>query len=67
MTAVWTTPVPSSVVTKSPGSTVQAASDLPLEQGLEHETELFAGLFATGEKDEGVAAFFEDRDPEWKY
>lgn len=45
----------------------KAASSLPLEQGLDYERELFAGLFATGEKDEGISAFFEDRDPEWRY
>ncbi|ADQ69350.1 short chain enoyl-CoA hydratase (plasmid) [Halogeometricum borinquense DSM 11551] len=44
---------------------VKAASRMDLEQGIEYEAELFAQLFATGDKDEGIDAFFEDRDPEW--
>ncbi|MFB6161673.1 MAG: enoyl-CoA hydratase/isomerase family protein [Haloferacaceae archaeon] len=46
---------------------VRAASRMPLDEGMDYERELFLGLFATGEKDEGVAAFFEDREPEWEY
>ena len=44
---------------------VKAASRMDLEQGIEYEAELFAQLFATEDKDEGIDAFFEDRDPEW--
>jgi enoyl-CoA hydratase len=46
---------------------VRAASRLPLDEGLDYERELFVNLFATGEKDEGIAAFFEDREPEWEH
>lgn len=46
---------------------VKAAASMPLEQGLEYERELFAGLFAAGEKDEGIDAFFENREPRWKW
>jgi enoyl-CoA hydratase len=45
---------------------VKAASRLDLDAGLDYEKELFVGLFATEDKDEGIDAFFEDRDPEWQ-
>jgi enoyl-CoA hydratase len=44
---------------------IKAASRMDLESGIEYEAELFAQLFATGRKDEGIDAFFEDREPEW--
>jgi len=44
---------------------VQAGSRMDLEQGIEYEAELFALLFSSADKDEGIDAFFEDRDPEW--
>ncbi|UPW00289.1 enoyl-CoA hydratase-related protein [Halorussus gelatinilyticus] len=45
---------------------VKASSRMELEQGIEYEAELFAHLFASEDKNEGIDAFFEDRDPEWK-
>jgi enoyl-CoA hydratase len=45
---------------------VKAGSRTSLEEGIEYEAELFAQLFATADKDEGIDAFFEDRDPEWQ-
>jgi enoyl-CoA hydratase len=39
---------------------------MELEQGIEYEAELFAHLFASEDKNEGIDAFFEDRDPEWQ-
>ena len=45
---------------------VQAASRLDLDAGLDYEKELFVGLFATEDKNEGIDAFFEDRAPEWQ-
>lgn len=45
---------------------IKAAARTDLEQGIEYEAELFAQLFATDDKNEGIDAFFEDRDPEWK-
>lgn len=45
---------------------VAAAAETPLTQGIEYEAELFNLLFASGDKDEGIDAFFEDRDPEWQ-
>ena len=44
---------------------VQASSRMDLEAGIEYEAELFAQLFATEDKNEGIDAFFEDREPEW--
>ncbi|REA01648.1 3-hydroxybutyryl-CoA dehydratase [Haloferax sp. Atlit-6N] len=44
---------------------VKAASRTDLEQGIEYEAELFAQLFGSPDKDEGIDAFFEDREPEW--
>ncbi|WP_277555670.1 enoyl-CoA hydratase/isomerase family protein [Halobaculum limi] len=45
---------------------VQAASRMGLDEGIDYEAELFAALFATEDKNEGIDAFFEDRDPEWE-
>jgi len=45
---------------------IGAASRMDLEDGIEYEAELFAGLFATEDKDEGIDAFLEDREPEWR-
>jgi len=45
---------------------VRAAAEQPLSRGLEYESELFVGLFASEDKNEGIDAFFEDRDPEWQ-
>jgi enoyl-CoA hydratase len=44
---------------------VKAGSRMDLEAGIEYEAELFALLFSSADKDEGIDAFFEDRDPEW--
>jgi enoyl-CoA hydratase len=45
---------------------VRAASRMNLDAGLDYEAELFAALFATDDKDEGIDAFLEDRDPEFE-
>jgi enoyl-CoA hydratase len=45
---------------------VRAASRMDLESGIEYEAELFAQLFATDDKDEGIDAFLGDREPEWR-
>ncbi len=44
---------------------IQAAAEQPLSQGLDYESELFVGLFASADTNEGIDAFFEDRDPKW--
>ncbi|WP_049970626.1 enoyl-CoA hydratase/isomerase family protein [Haladaptatus cibarius] len=45
---------------------VKASSRMELEAGIEYEAELFALLFASEDKNEGIDAFLEDRDPEWE-
>ncbi len=45
---------------------VQASSQMDIDDGIEYEAELFSQLFATADKNEGIDAFFEDRDPEWQ-
>ncbi len=45
---------------------IKASSRMDLEAGIEYEAELFAALFSTADKDEGIDAFFEDREPEWR-
>ena len=60
-----------SMATKSPvalefaKTAVKASSRMDLEAGIAYEAELFASLFSTDDKNEGVEAFFEDREPEW--
>lgn len=55
----------SSVALEFAKKSIKAASRMDLEAGIEYEAELFAQLFATEDKNEGIDAFFEDRDPEW--
>ena len=45
---------------------VRAAGRMDLVDGIEYEAELFAGLFETHDKNEGIDAFLKDRDPEWE-
>ena len=45
---------------------VKAGSRMDLDAGIEYEAELFAGLFATEDKNEGIDAFFEDREPKFE-
>jgi enoyl-CoA hydratase len=45
---------------------LRASQRLDLDAGLDYERELFVGLFDSHDKDEGVDAFLEDRDPEWR-
>ncbi|WP_435158265.1 enoyl-CoA hydratase/isomerase family protein [Haladaptatus sp. DFWS20] len=44
---------------------ITASSNMDLDEGIEFETQLFVQLFATEDKDEGIDAFLEDREPEW--
>jgi len=44
---------------------VKAGARMDLEAGIEFEAELFAQLFAVEDKDEGIDAFLEDREPVW--
>ena len=45
---------------------VQKAHDLTLESGLDYEYRLFAFLFGTEDQKEGMRAFIEKREPQWK-
>ncbi len=45
---------------------VIAGSELPLDQGLAFEAELFASLFATADMREGTRAFLEKRKPNFR-
>ncbi|MDX1623223.1 MAG: enoyl-CoA hydratase-related protein [Gemmatimonadota bacterium] len=45
---------------------LRAAHEMPLSAGLAQERDLFALAFSTEDKEEGVAAFLEKREPEWK-
>ncbi|MDJ1433303.1 enoyl-CoA hydratase-related protein [Halostagnicola sp. A-GB9-2] len=57
------------MATKSPialefaKNAVKASSRTGLEEGLDYEAELFVQLFATDDKDEGIDAFLEGREP----
>jgi enoyl-CoA hydratase/carnithine racemase len=60
------------IATKSPialrlaKEAVNAAAELPLTDGLAHERRLFYLLFASEDQKEGMAAFLEKREPEFK-
>ena len=45
---------------------IKASSRLGLEDGLDYEANLFVQLFSSRDKDEGIDAFFEEREPEWE-
>ncbi len=45
---------------------IKGGARMDLEAGIEYEAELFATLFSTEDKNEGIDAFFDDRDPEWE-
>lgn len=57
----------STIALETAKKAVHASSRMGVDEGLEYEAELFSMLFATGEKNEGVSAFLEDRDPEWEH
>lgn len=63
--------IASKIASKSPVAVeaakraIRQASRTPLDAGLTYEKELFALLFASQDKEEGMTAFLEDRDPEW--
>ncbi|MGZ0747279.1 enoyl-CoA hydratase/isomerase family protein [Haloparvum sp. AD34] len=44
---------------------VRASGQMDLDDGLAYEAALFAQLFATDDKDEGIDAFLEGREPDW--
>jgi enoyl-CoA hydratase/carnithine racemase len=44
---------------------VRASARLALDQGLRYEQGLFALVMASADKEEGVKAFLEKREPKW--
>ncbi len=46
---------------------VRRAAETSLSEGLRFERRLFHALFATADQKEGMAAFLEKRQPEWKH
>src|SRR2546429_234526 len=45
---------------------IRASTRLPLDQGLRYEQTLFALAMASADKEEGVQAFLEKREAQWK-
>ncbi|MDS0300555.1 enoyl-CoA hydratase-related protein [Halogeometricum sp. S1BR25-6] len=45
---------------------VKVSGRLGIDDGLDYEANLFVQLFSSADKDEGIDAFFEERDPEWR-
>lgn len=56
----------SAVAVRLAKAAVKAATRLPMDQGLRYEKTLFSLVFSSEDKDEGVAAFLEKREPRWK-
>jgi enoyl-CoA hydratase len=46
---------------------VNRAFEMPLSDGIAYERQLFHALFATADKDEGMAAFLAKRKPDFKH
>ena len=44
---------------------IRASSQLGLEDGIEYEAELFAGVLASEDSSEGIQAFLKDEEPDW--
>ena len=56
----------SAVAVRLAKAAVRASARLGLDQGLRYEQSLFALAMASEDKEEGVRAFLEKRDPAWK-
>ncbi|HEX9340609.1 MAG TPA: enoyl-CoA hydratase-related protein [Thermoplasmata archaeon] len=56
----------SAVAVRLAKAAIHAATRLPLDQGRRYEQSLFALAMASEDKEEGVRAFLEKRDPAWK-
>ncbi len=55
----------SAVAVRLAKAAVKASARLPMDQGLRHEQALFTLAFSSADKEEGVAAFLERREPRW--
>ncbi len=56
----------SAVAVRLAKAAVKASGRLPLDQGLRYEQQLFTLAIASEDKDEGVRAFLEKREANWK-
>ncbi len=56
----------SAVAVRLAKAAVKASTRLPMDQGLRYEQTLFTLALATEDKEEGVRAFLEKREPRWK-
>lgn len=56
----------SAVAARLAKAAVKASARLPMDQGLRYEQTLFSLAFSSEDKEEGVRAFLERRDPQWK-
>ena len=56
----------SAVAARLAKAAVKAAARLPMDQGVRYEQMLFALVFSSEDKEEGVRAFLEKREPRWK-
>ncbi len=56
----------SAVAVRLAKAAVKASARLPLDQGLRYEQQLFTLAIASDDKEEGVRAFLEKREPNWK-
>ncbi len=55
----------SAVAVRLAKAAVKASARLPMDQGLRYEQTLFTLVIATADKEEGVRAFLEKRNPRW--
>lgn len=56
----------SAVAVRHAKAAVKASARMPLDAGLRYEQALFTAIVATEDKEEGVRAFLEKRQPRWK-
>ena len=56
----------SAVATRAAKEAVNRAYETTLAEGLNHERRLFQSLFATEDQSEGMAAFLEKREPQFR-
>lgn len=55
----------SAVAVRMAKAAVKASTRLPMDQGLRYEQALFSLVFTSADKEEGVRAFLEKREPRW--
>ena len=55
----------SPVAVRAAKRSLDAATGLPLDSGIDHENEAWKGVIVSNDRAEGIAAFNEKRDPDW--